>query len=70
MLENHTELKDGIDNEHMKAEISKEYYRRVQKVLHTELNSKNNITAMNMLAVPVMPTVLVLSTGSGQIFRK
>lgn len=45
---------DGIDNNKMKTKISKEYYRRVRKILGTELNATNKIKAINTLAVPLM----------------
>ncbi|XP_030751033.1 uncharacterized protein LOC115878627 [Sitophilus oryzae] len=45
---------DEIDNNKMKTKISKEYYRRVRKILGTELNATNKIKAINTLAVPVM----------------
>ena len=48
------EEKGGISQNKMKEKIRKEYYRRVRKVLKTELNSKNKIIAVNSLAVPVV----------------
>ena len=33
--------------------IAKEYYRRVRLILRSELNSKNKLSAINALAVPV-----------------
>jgi hypothetical protein len=47
------ESKD-IDNSQMKHNLVKEYYRHVWQILKTELNSKNTITAINTLAVPVL----------------
>ena len=38
----------------MKQSIRQEYYRRLRKILGTELNSKNKISAVNTLAVPVV----------------
>ena len=46
--------RDGINHTRMKEKIRKEYYRRVQLVLKTELNSKNRIEAINSLAIPVV----------------
>ena len=43
-----------IVKETMKRTISKEYFRRVRLVLRTELNSKNKISAISSLAVPVV----------------
>ena len=45
---------DGIQHATMKRKIKLEYYRRVRLVLRTELNSRNKITAINSLAVPVV----------------
>ena len=44
----------GISHNKMKENIRKEYYRRVRKILQTELNSRNRILAVNSLAVPVV----------------
>jgi len=38
----------------MKDKLVKEYYRWVQQILKTKLNSKYKITAINTLAVPVL----------------
>ena len=45
---------DGIQHAAMKRKLRLEYYRRIRLVLRTELNSKNKITAINSLAVPVV----------------
>ena len=45
---------DGIDNSQMTDKIVKEYYSRIRQFLKTELNLKNKITAINMLAVPFL----------------
>ena len=37
----------------MKQKLKKELVRRTQLILKTELNSKNKITAINMLAISV-----------------
>lgn len=44
----------GIENKCMKDRIEKEYYRRIRQIMKTELCSKNKITAINTLAVPVV----------------
>ena len=46
---------DGIQHSKMKEKVQKEYYRRVKLALRSELNAGNKITAINMLAVPVLP---------------
>ena len=38
----------------MKAKIGKEYKRRIKLVLKSEMNARNNIAAINTLAVPVI----------------
>lgn len=45
---------DGVNNAQIKAKIMKEYYRQIHQVLKTELSSKNNVTAINPLAVLVV----------------
>jgi len=50
----------------MKDQLVKEYYHQVWQILKTDLNSKNNITAVNTLAV----TVLVYSFRTGIWLRK
>jgi hypothetical protein len=45
---------DGIHQEKMKAKIKSEYIRRTRLVLRSELNSQNQIQAINSLAVPVV----------------
>ena len=44
---------DGI-NRQMTDKLVKEYYCHVRQILKTELNSKNKITAINILPVPVL----------------
>ena len=46
--------KEDIQHDDMKIQIQKEYLRRIRLILSTELNSKNKISAINSLAVPVM----------------
>ena len=38
----------------MKQKLKKELVRRTRLILKTELNSKNRITAINTLAIPVI----------------
>ena len=45
---------DGIQHSKMKGKIRNECLRMVGLILKTELNSKNKITAINSLAVPVV----------------
>ena len=61
-----TEEGEGFDNSQMKDQLVKEYYRQVWQILKTDLNSKNNITAVNTLAV----TVPVYSFRRGIWLRK
>ena len=42
--------RDGIQHAKMKEKIRKEYYRQVRAILHTELNAKNKLEAINTLA--------------------
>ena len=44
----------NISHEKMKEKIRKEFYRRVRKVIKTDLNSKNKMMAINSLAIPVV----------------
>jgi hypothetical protein len=45
---------DGIDNNQMKDKLMKEYYHPIWQFLKTELNLKNKIKAINMLAIPFL----------------
>ena len=45
---------DGIQHASMKEKIKKELIRRTRSILKTELNSKNRVTAINTLAIPVV----------------
>ena len=49
-------MEEGEELQHheMKGKVWKEYKRRVQLVLKSELNARNKITAINTLAVPVI----------------
>ena len=42
----------GIQHATMKQKLKKELVRRTRLILKTEFNSKNRITAINMLAIP------------------
>ena len=44
----------GIQHATMKQKLKKELVRRTRLILKTELNSKNRITAINMLAISVI----------------
>ena len=45
---------NGIQHSNMKEKIRKECIRRIQSIMKTELNSRNRITAINNLAIPVV----------------
>ena len=45
---------DGIEHFQMKERIRKEHYRRILMVLKSELNSANELGAINNLAVPLV----------------
>ena len=45
---------DGIQHAKMKEKIRKECYRRVRAIIHTELNAKNKLEAINTLVIPVV----------------
>jgi len=45
---------NGIQHSTMKEKLQKECIRRVRSIMKTELNSKNRITAINTLAIPVV----------------
>ena len=45
---------DGIEHSQMKEKIWKEHYRRILMVLKSELNSANELGAINTLAVPLV----------------
>ena len=44
----------GISHNKMKEKIRKEFYRRTRKILQSQLNSKNKVSALNSLAIPVV----------------
>ena len=44
----------GIQHATIKQKLKKELVRKTRLILKTELNSKNRITAINMLAIPVI----------------
>ena len=45
---------EGVQHHKMKVNIRKEYKRRNKLVLRSELNARNKIAAINILAVPVI----------------
>ena len=45
---------EGVQHHKMKVKIRKEYKRRIKLVLKSELNTRNKIAAINILAVPVI----------------
>jgi hypothetical protein len=48
------EESDGIQHQEMKERLKKEYTRRLRMILISELNAKNKITAIGILAIPVL----------------
>ena len=44
----------GIQHATMKQKLKKELVRRTRLILKTALNSKNRVTAINILAIPVI----------------
>ena len=48
------EEEEGVQHHKMKVKIRKEYKRRIKLVLKSELNARNKIAAINILAVPVI----------------
>jgi len=49
-----TEESEGIQNKQMKERLKQKYSRRLKMVLKSELNTRNKITAIGALAVPVL----------------
>jgi hypothetical protein len=47
----------------MKDRLKQEYNRRLRMILKSELNTRNKITAIGALAVPVLRYSLVQLTG-------
>jgi hypothetical protein len=45
---------EGIQHQQMKERLKQEYNRRVRMVLKSELNTRNKITAIGALAVPIL----------------
>ena len=45
---------EGIQHHKMKVKIRKEYKRRIKLVFKSELNARNKIAAINILAIPVI----------------
>ena len=52
---------DGINHKEMKEQVSKEYGRRVRKIVESKLNGGNIIPAINSRAV----AVVVVRYGAG-----
>jgi hypothetical protein len=48
------EESDGLQHQQMKERLKKEYTRRLRMILKSELNAKNKITAVGILAIPVL----------------
>jgi hypothetical protein len=48
------EESEGIQHKQMKDRLKQEYNRRLRMILKSELNARNNITAIAALAVPVL----------------
>ena len=45
---------EGVQHHKMKVKIRKEYTRRIKLVLKSELNARNKVAVINILAVPVI----------------
>jgi len=45
---------EGIQHQQMKERLKQEYNRRLRMILKSELNARNEITAIGALAVPVL----------------
>ena len=48
------EESEGIKHQQMKEMLKQEYSRKLRMILKSELNSRNKITAIGALAVPVL----------------
>ena len=48
------EESEGIHHQQMKERLKQEYSRRLRMILKSELNSRNKITAIGAIAVPVL----------------
>ena len=48
------EENSSIKQKEMKIKIKNEYFRRLKKIMKTELNNKNRMSAINALALPVI----------------
>jgi len=48
------EESEGIQHQQMKERLKQEYSRRLRMILKSELNARNKITAIGVLAVPVL----------------
>ena len=49
-----SEESEGIQHQQMKERLKKEYNGRLRMILKSELNTRNKITAIGALAVPVL----------------
>ena len=49
-----TEKSECIQHQQMKERLKQEYNRRLRMILKFELNTRNKITAIGALAVPVL----------------
>ena len=49
-----TKESEGIQHQQMKERLKKEYSRRLRMILKSELNARNKITAIGVLADPVL----------------
>jgi len=49
-----TEESEDIQHQHMKERLKREYNGRLRMTLKSELNTRNKITAIGALAVPVL----------------
>ena len=45
---------EGIQHQQMKERLKQEYSRKLRMILKSELNARNKITAIGVLAVPVL----------------
>ena len=52
---------NGIQHTTMKQKLKKELVRRTQLILKSELNSENRITAKNILAIPVITYIFIIT---------
>ena len=48
------EKSEGMQHQQMKERLKQEYSKRLRMILTSELNARNNVTAIGALAVPVL----------------